>query len=81
VDVERGLPLRIETKVVCHLSEMQRLWYERLLLKDADIMDLLKTPEEGGLSEEQQRKKKLTNDQNRVLQSLVVQLRKACAHP
>lgn len=74
VDVERGLPLRIETKVVCHLSEMQRFWYERLLLKDADIMDQLKTPEE-------QCKKKLTQDQNRRLQSLFVQLRKACAHP
>jgi SWI/SNF-related matrix-associated actin-dependent regulator of chromatin subfamily A member 5 len=37
-DVEKGLPPRIETKIMCPLSEMQIFWYKRLLLKESDAM-------------------------------------------
>ena len=85
MDVERGLPPRVETKVMCHCSEMQAFWYKRLLLKDADIMSRVSGGQEQEQQQQQQQppgagalvngaRKKLTGEEYKRLQSLIVQL-------
>ena len=44
VEVEQKLPPKLETLVRCPLSDMQRFWIKRLLLKNSE---LLKRFEEG----------------------------------
>jgi len=75
-EVEKMLPPRVETKVLCPLSKMQQFWYKRLLLKNKNM--LMRVGEQGGVAKE--------NDGDgksdwRKLQSLMMQLRKCCNHP
>ncbi|MDC0526041.1 SNF2-related protein [bacterium] len=40
-EVEKGLPPKLETSIACPLSEQQRFWYKRLLLKDTSLLSQL----------------------------------------
>lgn len=62
-EVEKMMPKKIETKVLCPLSTSQIWWYKALLLKDLAI-----------ISGEGPGKAK-------VLNNLIMQLRKCCLHP
>mmetsp|Transcript_29170 Transcript_29170/g.56796 ORF Transcript_29170/g.56796 Transcript_29170/m.56796 type:complete len:1721 (-) Transcript_29170:714-5876(-) len=75
-EVEKILPPRVETKVMCPLSEMQQFWYKRLLLKNKNI--LLRAGENAGKGSSDGED---TSQDWRKLQSLMMQLRKCCNHP
>jgi len=64
-EVEKLLPKKLETKIVCPLSAVQIWWYKALLLKDLSIIT--------GESVSATKAKTLSN--------LIMQLRKACLHP
>jgi len=65
-EVEKLLPRKIETKVVCPLSTTQIWWYKAMLLKD---ISLLARDSGGG------------KGRAGMLNNLVMQLRKVCLHP
>ena len=68
-EVEKLMPKKIETKVICPLSSMQIYWYKALLLKDIRV--LARSDQDG----------ELTTGNGKVLNNLVMQLRKCCLHP
>jgi SWI/SNF-related matrix-associated actin-dependent regulator of chromatin subfamily A member 5 len=37
-DVEKSVPPKVETKVMCPLTPTQTFWYKRFLLKDSDLL-------------------------------------------
>lgn len=68
-EVEKLMPKKIETKVICPLSNMQIYWYKSLLLKDIRVLarsDDDNEPNTGNSA---------------VLNNLIMQLRKCCLHP
>ena len=68
-EVEKLMPNKIETKVICPLSNMQIYWYKSLLLKDIRVLarsDDDNEPNTGNSA---------------VLNNLIMQLRKCCLHP
>jgi SWI/SNF-related matrix-associated actin-dependent regulator of chromatin subfamily A member 5 len=67
--VEKLMPKKIETKVLCPLSSMQVFWYKALLMKD--IGTLANSTGDGGPSV----------GGGKVLSNLIMQLRKCCLHP
>lgn len=67
-EVEKLMPMKIETKVLCPLSSMQIHWYKSLLLKDIRILARNDGDEPTGKN-------------GAVLNNLVMQLRKCCLHP
>jgi len=74
-DVEKSLPPKLETKIACPLSDCQRFWYKRLLLKDSSLLKKLENDnatEALGTAGSSSWKK---------LQSLMMQLRKCANHP
>lgn len=66
-EVEKLLPKKIETKVICPLSNAQVWWYKSILLKDLSILER---------GEAQQSKINA-----KILNNLIMQLRKVCLHP
>lgn len=64
--VEKLMPKKVETKIVCPLSKMQMWWYKAVLVKDLDLL----------CQAEQASKTKA-----KLLNNLVMQLRKVCLHP
>lgn len=64
-DVEKSLLPKIETNIYIGMTEMQLLWYKRLLEKDIDAVNGVVGKREG--------KTRLLN--------IVMQLRKCCNHP
>ena len=68
-EVEKLMPKKIETKVICPLSSMQIYWYKALLLKDIRV--LARSDHDG----------EVTTGNGAVLNNLVMQLRKCCLHP
>ena len=87
-EVEQKLPPKLETLVNCPLSEMQRFWIQRLMLRDASLFED-KAMSSGSSSNMKDYPLSETNentDENdasrwRRLQSLLAQLRKAANHP
>ncbi|KAJ8613507.1 hypothetical protein CTAYLR_002183 [Chrysophaeum taylorii] len=76
VDVEKRLPPKVETKIMCPLTRAQAFWYKRLLLRwDADALDELERAAEAGGAADRKR------GAWQKLQSLLMQLRKCCNHP
>jgi len=75
VEVERLMPKKIETKVVCPLSNMQKHWYKSLLLKD---MGTLASASE---KEKNEGDSNLGQNSYKQLNNLIMQLRKCCNHP
>jgi len=74
-EVEVSLPPKVETRVMCPLTEAQTFWYRRLLLKDSALLQRAEAGEgegAGGAS---------ANGDWRRLQNLVMQLRTCCNHP
>lgn len=66
-EVEKLMPKKIETKVLCPLSATQVFWYKALLLKD---ISLLVKSTDGS-----------PTNKGKVLNNLIMQLRKCCLHP
>jgi len=62
-EVEKLMPKKIETKVICPLSNTQIWWYKAMLLKDLNVLA---------------RGEKVNA---KVLNNLIMQLRKVCVHP
>lgn len=62
-EVEKLMPKKIETKVICPLSTTQIWWYKAILLKDLNVLA---------------RGEKVNA---KVLNNLIMQLRKVCVHP
>lgn len=82
VDVEKGLPPRVETKVYCPLSEMQLFYYKLLLLKDADVVARLEDDNRAGGGKEGGKKQHSVSGTDwKRMQMLMTQLRKASSHP
>ena len=72
-EVEDKLPPKLETKITCPMSKMQKFWMQRLLLKERGA--LLKLEDGSGNPE------KKDDGEWRKLQSIMTQLRKAAIHP
>jgi SWI/SNF-related matrix-associated actin-dependent regulator of chromatin subfamily A member 5 len=71
-EVEKALPPKLETKILCPMSEMQIYWIKSLLLKEKDSLEKASGPGDvsaAGVSDW------------RKLNSLMAQLRKAANHP
>eukprot|EP00941_MAST-03F_sp_MAST-3F-sp1_P000145 g145.t1 len=66
-DIQNKLPPRIETRIMCPLSNVQRFWYQRLLLKEAEQLKKVDNTKMGS--------------NWKKLRSLLMQLRKCCNHP
>ena len=67
-EVEKLMPPKLETKVLCPLSNTQIFFYKSLLLKD---LNLLANSSSGGVG----------TYRAQTLNNLVMQLRKCCIHP
>ena len=77
-EVEKKLPAKLETKIVCPLSEMQKFWYIRLLLKDSKYLAEFEQQESNKAHEAAAAE---GGGNWKQLQSLLMQLRKCCNHP
>ena len=73
-EVEKGLPPKLETSIACPLSEMQRFWYKRLLLKESTLLL-------SHLEGEHADAAAASGTDWKKLSSLLMQLRKCCNHP
>lgn len=71
-EVEEKLPPKLETLIKCPLSEMQKFWIKRLLLKDANLLESIENNDDSTPG---------ASDRWKKLQSLLTQLRKAANHP
>ena len=74
VQVETTLPLKIETKVFCPLSNIQIYWYKALLLKDLSVLVKATQRKDDAVQGS-------TTPKGKVLNNLFMQLRKCCLHP
>jgi len=70
-EVEKLMPKKIETKILCPLSTSQIFWYKGCLMKDINF--LMKCDSDGP--------KNTSAVKYSVLRNLVMQLRKCCLHP
>jgi SNF2 family DNA or RNA helicase len=67
------LPLKVETRINCPLSEMQVFFTQRLLLRSSYIIKRMEAQRAGA--------GQISGDDMKKLQSLIMQLRKAANHP
>jgi SWI/SNF-related matrix-associated actin-dependent regulator of chromatin subfamily A member 5 len=72
-EVEKLMPKKIETKVLCPLSSTQVFWYKALLMKD---IRLLANSVGDGKDDAN-----VSGPKAKTLSNLVMQLRKCCLHP
>lgn len=70
-EVEKLMPKKIETKILCPLSASQIFWYKGYLMKDIDL--LVRASEDYDVNS--------ATSRYQVLKNLVMQLRKCCLHP
>mmetsp|Transcript_32092 Transcript_32092/g.59281 ORF Transcript_32092/g.59281 Transcript_32092/m.59281 type:complete len:1243 (-) Transcript_32092:257-3985(-) len=68
-EVEKLMPKKIETKILCPLSSSQIFWYKGFLMNEID--SLVKLTEEGSEAA----------GKHTMLRNLIMQLRKICLHP
>eukprot|EP00804_Cyclotella_cryptica_P027266 CCRYP_014371-RB/>CCRYP_014371-RB protein AED:0.04 eAED:0.04 QI:131/1/1/1/1/1/6/716/1063 len=73
-EVEKLMPKKIETKILCPLSSSQIFWYKGFLMKEVDTLVKLQAAEDSHDLE-------ASKGSNLVLRNLVMQLRKVCLHP
>mmetsp|Transcript_13286 Transcript_13286/g.24930 ORF Transcript_13286/g.24930 Transcript_13286/m.24930 type:complete len:1045 (-) Transcript_13286:14-3148(-) len=71
-EVEKLMPKKIETKILCPLSSSQIFWYKGFLMNEIEA--LIKMSEESDNGE-------ATKGRMNMLRNLVMQLRKCCLHP
>jgi len=69
-EVEKLMPKKIETKILCPLSSSQIFWYKGFLMNEIEALVKL-TEEEGEPS----------TGKHNMLRNLIMQLRKVCLHP
>ena len=84
VEVEKLLPRRLETKVMCSLSPMQIFWYKRLLLRDSKLLERVEAQAKSSSSDSATNQDVVGQESGgdwKRLQSLLMQLRKCCNHP
>lgn len=74
--VEKLMPLKLETKVYCPMSKTQVFWYKALLLKDVSMLSRLE--ERCGGDDDTGA---VGHQANQFLRNLFMQLRKCCQHP
>jgi SWI/SNF-related matrix-associated actin-dependent regulator of chromatin subfamily A member 5 len=67
-EVEKLMPRKIETRITCPLSKTQIWWYKAILLKDINVLARSDDGED-------------TKVKAKVLNNLIMQLRKCCNHP
>jgi SWI/SNF-related matrix-associated actin-dependent regulator of chromatin subfamily A member 5 len=72
--VERLMPKKLETKVLCPLSNTQIFWYKALLMKDINLLARSSGEKDEGETGQ-------TDSKKNTLNNLVMQLRKCCIHP
>jgi len=70
-EVEKLMPKKIETKIMCPLSAAQIFWYKGYLMKDIDALVKVSETEADA---------PVTSKYN-ILRNLIMQLRKCCLHP
>jgi SWI/SNF-related matrix-associated actin-dependent regulator of chromatin subfamily A member 5 len=86
VEVEQKLPKKLETKINCPMSEMQRFWIQRLLLRDQSMMEKIennKNDKSYNNNNSKSNSNSMTHSfvDHSKLKSLITQLRKAANHP
>ena len=84
VEVEKLLPRRLETKVMCSLSPMQIFWYKRLLLRDSKLLERVEAQAKSSSSDSATNQDVVGQESGgdwKRLQSLFMQLRQCCNHP
>ena len=70
-EVEKLMPKKIETKILCPLSSSQIFWYKGYLMNDVDqIVKMMEQEDPTALE-----------GKGTMLRNLVMQLRKVCLHP
>lgn len=70
-EVEKLMPKKIETKILCPLSSSQIFWYKGYLMNDVDsIVKMMEEEDPNALA-----------GKGTMLRNLVMQLRKICLHP
>ena len=70
-EVEKLMPKKIETKILCPLSSTQVFWYKGFLMNEIEALVKLSDDE----ADDSQKSKHL------MLRNLIMQLRKCCLHP
>lgn len=75
-EVEKLMPKKMETKVLCPLSNTQIFWYKALLMKDISLL----ASTIGG-DDDEENEHKATGSRGKLLNNLIMQLRKCCLHP
>lgn len=91
-EVEQGLPPKLETKINCPMSPMQRFWVQRLLMREEEIMTKMYEVQRSMELADSVQGRRANNGRDtdlssskkvdiRRLKALVFQLRKACNHP
>ena len=79
-EVEKLMPPKIETQVICPLSQTQVFWYKAILMKDLSLLarmtDKVQAQEAGNGQDKQ-----ATPAATSQLNNLMMQLRKCCLHP
>lgn len=92
-EVEKNIPLKIEKKVMCPLTQVQVHWYKTILMKDRSLFEQMKILGDdddlllngSDSDEEDERKKEEELVKRRIdvkkLQAMYMQLRKCCNHP
>jgi len=71
-EVEKLMPKKMETKILCPLSSSQKFWYKGFLMNEIETLVKMseeENTEEGGAG------------RYNMLRNLVMQLRKCCLHP
>jgi SWI/SNF-related matrix-associated actin-dependent regulator of chromatin subfamily A member 5 len=70
-EVEKLMPKKIETKILCPLSSSQIFWYKGYLMNEVDsIVKMMEEEDPSALA-----------GKGAMLRNLVMQLRKVCLHP
>ena len=83
-NVEKGVPPKVEKKILCPLSAIQSTWYKRFLLKDSTLLMQLELEEyDTKISAHRQNKFNPMSQKSqwKRLNMLYMQLRKICNHP
>ena len=73
--VEKLIPKKIETQVLCPLSKCQLFWYKGLLMRDLSVLAEMDSSSGSSSSAT------ASAGRHQVLTGLIAQLRKCCNHP
>jgi len=74
-EVEKLMPKKIETKILCPLSSSQVFWYKGFLMNEIESLVRLTEAQDGDGDPN------ASAGKHTMLRNLIMQLRKACLHP